>query len=208
MNSLLQIDNLHVSYHSSGSTVDVLHGISLKVREGQRIGIVGESGSGKSQTALSVMRLLTGRPGITNGRITCNGTDLTKAGEKKMNSIRGHDIAIIFQDAKASLIPYLTIKEQVLDTAKSLGYGRSDKEMLELAKNHLKEMNFSEPERILTADESGPTETGRYRARQLLDDSAKKPEGPTPTSPTPGTDEEEPLPDPFGEGSGGGSKGH
>lgn len=151
MNTLIHINNLHISYHSSGSTIDVLHGISLEVRKAQRVGIVGESGSGKSQTALSVMRLLTGRPGITKGDISCNGTDLINADENKMNSIRGHDIAIIFQDAKASLIPYLTIKEQVLDTAKSLGYDRSEKEMLELAESHLKEMNFTDPGRILSS---------------------------------------------------------
>jgi len=147
--NLLTISNLKIAYNSNGSLTEVLHEISLQVKQGEAVGIVGESGSGKSQTALTVMQLIEGRPGITGGSIQFNGKTLTGLSESEMSKIRGHEIGIIFQDAKASLIPYHTIKEQVLDTYKSLAKGRSKQQMLDEAVRLLKRMNFRNPQRIL-----------------------------------------------------------
>lgn len=129
----------------------MIHGISITIREGASVGIVGESGSGKSQTALSVLKLLRGTPGITSGVIEFDGLDLVSVRNKEMEQIRGHEIAIIFQDAKASLIPYMTIEEQVMDTQKSLGEGRSSHEMKKTARKLLREMNFSDSDRIMSS---------------------------------------------------------
>ncbi len=151
MSQLLNVDQLKVTYNGNHEQIEVLHGVSVNVREGEIVGIVGESGSGKSQTALSVMRLLQGKPGITDGKIMFNGTEITSLSEKEMCQIRGHSVAIIFQDARASLIPYLTIRQQVMDTYKSLAVGRTKKEFLTRAKELLEEMNFSDMERVLSS---------------------------------------------------------
>lgn len=148
-NNLLTIKDLKITYKSNGSLTDVLHKISLQVKPGEAVGIVGESGSGKSQTALSVMQLIEGKPGITGGSIQFNGQTLTGLPESEMEKVRGHEIGIIFQDAKASLIPYQTIKEQVLDTHKSLANGRSKQQMLDEAARLLERMNFRNPKRVL-----------------------------------------------------------
>ncbi len=147
--NLLNIKDLKIAYSSNGSLTEVLHEISLQVKQGEAVGIVGESGSGKSQTALTVMQLIEGTPGITGGSIQFNGKTLTGLPESEMSKIRGHEIGIIFQDAKASLIPYNTIKEQVLDTYKSQANGRPKQQMLDEAVRLLKRMNFRNPKRIL-----------------------------------------------------------
>ncbi len=146
---LLTIKDLKITYKSNGSRTDVLHKISLQIKPGEAVGIVGESGSGKSQTALSVMQLIEGRPGITGGSIQFNGKSLTGLSENELEKMRGHEIGIIFQDARASLIPYQTIKEQVLDTHKSLANGRSKQQMLDEAARLLERMNFRDPKRVL-----------------------------------------------------------
>lgn len=148
---LLAVENLHISYNGSEAPVEVLHGIQLNIMAGSSVGIVGESGSGKSQTALSIVRLIEGKPGITEGEIRFKERALTELTEKQLNQVRGHEIAIIFQDAKASLIPYMTIHEQVLDTHKSLSEGRGTGEMIRFARELLKKMNFQDPGRVLNS---------------------------------------------------------
>ena len=149
MNKLLTIEDLRISYNGRKETVEVLHGVSLNLEQGQAIGIVGESGSGKSQTALSVMQLIEGKPGIVSGSVRFRDKDLTTFGRSELKDVRGHELAIIFQDAKASLIPYLTIREQALDTYKSLAEGRTKGELIDFALELLTEMNFSDPKRVL-----------------------------------------------------------
>ena len=148
---MLNVEELKIAYNGKAELVQVLNGISLSIKEGESVGIVGESGSGKSQTALSVLKLIQGRPGITGGRIYFDNMDLINYSEDDMRSVRGHQIAIIFQDARASLIPYLTIRDQVFDTYKSLANGRSKDEILTDAATLLEEMNFSDPEKIMSS---------------------------------------------------------
>lgn len=151
MSEFLSINSLKISYNGTKEQIDVLHGVSLQLKQGESVGIVGESGSGKSQTALSVLKLIRGTPGITGGSITFNGTTISELTENQMSAVRGHEIGIIFQDARASLIPYLTIREQVLDTYKSLGENRTKEEFLKRAKELLDEMNFSDVDRVLSS---------------------------------------------------------
>jgi oligopeptide/dipeptide ABC transporter ATP-binding protein len=79
--------------------------VSLTVDAGETLGIVGESGSGKSMTALSIMRLLPRSGRIAGGRIVFKGRDLAELSEDEMESVRGTEIAMIFQDPMTSLNP-------------------------------------------------------------------------------------------------------
>ena len=115
--SLLDVQDLVVRFRTHDETVHAVNGVSLKLDEGETLGLVGESGCGKSVTSLAMMRLLPQPAGrIEGGRITFDGIEITKATEAEMRSLRGRRLAMIFQDPMTSLNPVLTIEEQIVET--------------------------------------------------------------------------------------------
>lgn len=117
---LLEIKNLVTEFQTDGGIVKAVNDVSFTLKKGQTIGIVGESGSGKSVTSLSTMRLIPNPPGrIASGEIIYHGKngaqDLTKLSEKEMQSIRGNDISMIFQEPMTSLNPVYTCGDQVME---------------------------------------------------------------------------------------------
>ena len=115
MSSLLEINDLQVSFGTDRGVVRAVDGVSLNVEEGETLAIVGESGSGKSVTALSILQLLGDAGKIGNGEILFDGVDLLKLPESDMRSIRGNRIGMIFQEPMSSLNPVLTIGKQVAE---------------------------------------------------------------------------------------------
>jgi oligopeptide/dipeptide ABC transporter ATP-binding protein len=114
--ALLEIEDLHVHFHTEKGTVHALNGISLTVEHDEVLGIIGESGCGKSVTMLSVMGLLQSPPAeIVSGSIYYDGRDLLSLSERELNEIRGNEIAMIYQDPLTSLNPSLTIGNQVME---------------------------------------------------------------------------------------------
>ncbi|MDP9836420.1 glutathione transport system ATP-binding protein [Neorhizobium huautlense] len=109
---LLSVENLSVEFGSSR----VVDDLSFTVEAGKTVAVVGESGSGKSVTSLSTMRLadMMGAKYAT-GRILFNEKDLLKASQKEMRSIRGKEIAMIFQEPMTSLNPVFTIGDQICE---------------------------------------------------------------------------------------------
>jgi glutathione transport system ATP-binding protein len=109
---LLSVENLSVEFGSSR----VVDGLSFTVEAGQTVAVVGESGSGKSVTSLSTMRLadMMGAR-YASGRIVFKDRDLLKASQKEMRSIRGKEIAMIFQEPMTSLNPVFTIGDQICE---------------------------------------------------------------------------------------------
>ena len=115
--TVLQIKELKTYFYTDSGEVPAVDGISFTINEGEVLGIVGESGCGKSVTSLSVMGLVPYPPGkIVNGQILYRNEDLVQASEKRMRSIRGNDIAMIFQEPMTSLNPVLTIGDQVSES--------------------------------------------------------------------------------------------
>ena len=98
----------------------VLHGITLAVRAGATLGIVGESGSGKSMTAFAAMRLLP-RGARLSGEIRLGERDLAAADERTLQSIRGGDIGMVFQEPMTALNPLRTIGDQVAESIRLHG---------------------------------------------------------------------------------------
>jgi oligopeptide transport system ATP-binding protein len=116
MSTLLEVRDLHTSFHTYAGEVKAVDGVSFQVAAGEAIAVVGESGCGKSVTALSIMRLLQYPGEITGGSIRFKGLDLTGVSGKELCSIRGNQIGMVFQDPMTSLNPVLTVKEQLIET--------------------------------------------------------------------------------------------
>src|SRR5206468_8944256 len=96
---LLEIQNLNVAFETNRGDVRPVRDVSLSIYPGQTVAVVGESGCGKSVTALSVLRLIPSPPGkVLGGQVIFDGRDLLTLSERDMRSVRGHDIAMIFQE--------------------------------------------------------------------------------------------------------------
>ena len=116
--SILDINNLNLSFQISGKEYQALHNINFSLNEGEMLALVGESGCGKTITAMSVLRLLPPNARITSGEIIYNNKNLLLADEKQMQSIRGKEIALVPQDPMTSLNPLYTIGSQLLEVIK------------------------------------------------------------------------------------------
>jgi peptide/nickel transport system ATP-binding protein len=112
---VLALTDLHVDIALRHAVARPVDGVSLRVGQGETLGIVGESGCGKTITALSIMRLLPPGGRISAGSIRFAGTDLAALAELDMRAIRGNRIGMIFQDPMTSLNPCLTIGAQVAE---------------------------------------------------------------------------------------------
>lgn len=115
MKNILEVKDLRTSFFTHVGEVKAIRGVSFSLEQGEAIGIVGESGSGKSVTSMSVMRLLQYPGKIVDGEILFNGESLTAKSDKEMQSIRGNEIAMIFQDPMTSLNPVFTIGDQIME---------------------------------------------------------------------------------------------
>jgi glutathione transport system ATP-binding protein len=118
---VIAVDDLSVAFRRDGRTFEAVRHLSFSVARGETLAIVGESGSGKSVTSLSLMRLIENGGGrLTSGRIAFkrrNGRllDLAQASNATMRSIRGADIAMIFQEPMTSLNPVFTVGDQIAE---------------------------------------------------------------------------------------------
>lgn len=121
METIVTIEDLHISFDVEGQTVTAVDGVNLTFRRGKIVGVVGESGSGKSITALSILRLLPRSARIDQGRIQLvrdeGAIDLTELhpDRQQINQILGNDIATIFQEPMAAFSPVHTIDNQMVE---------------------------------------------------------------------------------------------
>ncbi len=113
--NILEIKNLNLSFISDNKEYQALYNINLSLKQGEMLALVGESGCGKTITAMSVLRLLPPNAKITSGEIIYNGENLLKLPQKKMQQIRGKEIALVPQDPMTSLNPLYTIGSQLIE---------------------------------------------------------------------------------------------
>jgi oligopeptide transport system ATP-binding protein len=115
--ALLEVRDLRTYFHTREGVVRAIDGVSFDVETGETLGIVGESGCGKSVTALSIMGLLPTPPArIESGSVLFEGRELTSLSERRLEDVRGAEIAMIFQDPMTSLNPTLRIGTQITET--------------------------------------------------------------------------------------------
>jgi len=114
MENLLAVKDLRTYFQKEARVVRAVDGVSFSIGKGRTLGVVGESGCGKSVTALSILRLVPSPPGrIVSGEILFDGKNLLDFSESQMRSIRGNEIAMIFQEPMTSLNPVFTIGYQI-----------------------------------------------------------------------------------------------
>ena len=112
---ILDVKNLEIDFHTYAGEVKAIRNVSFHLDKGETLAIVGESGSGKSGTTKSLMGLLANNARVKGGEILFHGTDVLKKTEKEMQSVRGKDIAMIFQDPMTSLDPTMKIGMQIAE---------------------------------------------------------------------------------------------
>ena len=127
---LLEVRNLSIKFPQAHGDVNVVDHVSFTVRPGETMGLVGESGCGKSITSMAIMGLLPASAQLS-GEILFGGVDLLKLSAKEHNALRGHEIAMIYQDALSSLNPSMLIKAQMKQLT-ARGGQRTAEELLEL----------------------------------------------------------------------------
>ena len=152
---VLEIEDLNLSFDTLDGGVDVIQGVDLVVHRGEAVGLVGESGSGKSVTAMSVLRLLREPPARLAGSIRLYQprgvppTDLAglDPGSRRLQEIRGNDVAMVFQEPMSSLSPVFSVGHQVaeviwLHQEKSRARAHAEAEEL------LEQVGIPEPARV------------------------------------------------------------
>jgi microcin C transport system ATP-binding protein len=113
--SLLDVNNLKVSFRQDGEVSAAVKGVSFTLDRGETVALVGESGSGKSVTALSTVSLL-GDSAMVEGSVKYDGAEMIGASEDKLMEVRGNDISFIFQEPMTSLNPLHTIQKQMAES--------------------------------------------------------------------------------------------
>ena len=127
MSSLLQIENLNVTFATQTGDVAAVRDVNFSIVEGGTLGLVGESGSGKSATSLAIMRLLPPQARV-NGKISFAGEDLLALSEGAMRNVRGARISMIFQEPMTALNPVMRVGDQVAEAVLAHGSGNKSGE--------------------------------------------------------------------------------
>jgi len=146
--SLLDVQNLHVTFPTRNGPVDVVRGVSFNLGR-ERLGIVGESGSGKSQTGRAILGL-TPPPGSARAdRLSFDGTDLRALTPKQWRKLRGKRMSMVMQDPKFSLNPVMAVGKQLMEVLRTHGAGRAAAKQAAL--EMLEAVQIRDPERVFRA---------------------------------------------------------
>jgi len=171
---LLQIEDLKTYFHTLDGVIRAVEGVSLDIKPGETLGLVGESGCGKSVTAHSILRILPPRIGrIVHGRILFQRRDGSEVIDlatvdhhgNLIRSIRGNEIAMIFQEPMTSLSPVHTVGHQIIE-AIQLHRGSGLKEARQQAVEMLQAVGLGMAEQLI--DEYPHRLSGGQRQRAMI----------------------------------------
>ncbi|RYF36750.1 MAG: ABC transporter ATP-binding protein, partial [Comamonadaceae bacterium] len=112
---VLQVQGLQTHFFTHGGVVKAVDGVDLQVGPGEILGLVGESGSGKSITGFSIIGLIDAPGRIAGGSIRYLGEELVGAPERRLQQLRGKEIAMVFQDPMMTLNPVLRVDTQMVE---------------------------------------------------------------------------------------------
>jgi peptide/nickel transport system ATP-binding protein len=142
---LLSVRDLTVHFETDDGVVKAVDGVSYDVYRGRALGIVGESGSGKSVSSLTVMGLTRQKNARISGEVIFEGRDLLQASDAELRSVRGNDIAMIFQDPLSSLHPYYKVGWQLIEAIRVHNPGSSKQAARQRAIELLDLVDIPEP---------------------------------------------------------------
>src|SRR6056297_424950 len=161
---LLQVKDLKTHLHTEDGLVKAVDGISYEVYPGETLGIVGESGCGKSVNSLSIMRLLESNAEV-HGKIHFEDQSILDLTDRQMRSIRGNDIAMIFQEPMTALNPVFSIGYQI-EEAIILHQKKNRDEAHQMAIDMLRKVGIPEPTKRV--DEYPHELSGGMRQRAMI----------------------------------------
>ena len=142
---ILRVRGLHTRFLGTQRDVHAVNGASFSVRRGETLALVGESGCGKTAAMLSVLRLLPARrTRVEADEVSFRGRDLLSLDDEAMRRVRGAEIAMVFQDPRASLNPVLTIARQLTESLE-LHRGMGRREARERAVDLLGSVGIARP---------------------------------------------------------------
>jgi peptide/nickel transport system ATP-binding protein len=147
-NTVLEVENLQISYETRKGDVEAIQGVSFKVGEGETVGLVGESGCGKSTIAFGIVNFLGSNGKIVDGSIRFQGEELVGRSQEELKKLRGDRISMVFQDPMQALNPSVRLGEQlteVLTCHKDI----SQEEAWERCIQMLKRVNMPDVENVM-----------------------------------------------------------
>jgi peptide/nickel transport system ATP-binding protein len=112
---LLEVKKLSIAFRTRNRVLPVTNEVSFSIGKAERLGLVGESGCGKTVTGLALMRLLDPAVAVVTGEIWLNGRNILALPEREMRSLRGRELAMIFQEPMSALDPVFTVGDQISD---------------------------------------------------------------------------------------------
>lgn len=130
---VLKIKHLSVDFRTMEGNVHAIRDVTLKLHPGEVLALVGESGSGKSVTTKTIMQLLPNNAEVVSGTIEYNGRNLLDLPEKKLQQLRGNELAEIFQDPMTALDPTVRVGKQIMEPLlnhKQMSKGEAKKQAL------------------------------------------------------------------------------
>ncbi len=158
--NLLEINNLSIQFSIDNGVKQAVNNLSLEIAEKEIFCLIGESGSGKTVTALSLIGLITGTPGVVNGQVSFenknlfyfeekNGVNkLNMKSEKLLTELRGKRISIVFQEPVSSLSPYYTVGEQIAESLRNMEGYKNAKRDHPLVIKILQKVRFKYPDQV------------------------------------------------------------
>jgi len=154
---ILDVRDLHVWFRVYEGVSRVLDGVSLYVREGERVGLVGETGCGKTVAMKTAMGILRSPPALfPQGQVLLAGRDILKTSPVELLKMKGGTISMVFQDPLTALNPVFTVAQQIFDVIR-FGHRRvqgdgalTKTEIRRIAVEALTTVRLPDPERILS----------------------------------------------------------
>jgi len=147
---LLEVVGLSIGFETNRGLLRPVRDVSFSIYPGQTLALVGESGCGKSVTSLSILRLIPEPPGkVLSGQVLFEGRDLLTLSQRDMRSVRGKDIAMIFQEPMTSLNPVYSIGDQIVE-AVMLHQKVTLDQAMNIAEDALHDVGIADPRRRLS----------------------------------------------------------